>query len=93
MYPYSDGSPAYEFGVAVLLLWALGAVGLILSARLGVAVRRLAERLRRIGLFSETISLKAEVYRLDMLRIVIGTMTVWHYRPEFVGALALHNRT
>jgi hypothetical protein len=61
MYPYSDGSPVYEFGVAILITTAFGAVALTPARQMfGVPARQLGNGLRRTGLFSETISLSAK---------------------------------
>ncbi len=91
-YPYSDGSPFYEFGVAILLLAIFGTVALTPARRgLDFAMQWLASSLRRLGLFSTTISLSAEMHRLDLLRIVIGALASWHYGKEFFAALAIHD--
>jgi predicted DCC family thiol-disulfide oxidoreductase YuxK len=93
MYPYSDGSPVYEFGVASLLLVMFGAIGLTPAHRqIDGLIGWIAAGLRRTGLFSSTITLSAEAHRLDLLRIVIGVMSTWHYEPEFAAAIAVHDQ-
>jgi hypothetical protein len=72
MYPYSDSSPFYELGVALTLLMGFSFIALS-PVRRGCdsIARQLANRLRRSGLFSSTITLSAEIRRLDLLRVII----------------------
>ncbi|TCR64693.1 DCC1-like thiol-disulfide oxidoreductase family protein [Bosea sp. BK604] len=89
VYPYSDGSPLHEIA-AVLVLLAIAA----LLSRFGLggylekAAGGLARGLRRSGLFSDQTGLSAEVHRLDLLRVVIGCLALWHYGSEFSAAMA-----
>jgi predicted DCC family thiol-disulfide oxidoreductase YuxK len=92
MYPYSDGSPFYELGVAVTLLMGFGFIALTpVGHSCDSIARQLASSLRRSGLFSSTITLAAEIRRLDLLRVIIGVMATWHYAPEVADALTVGN--
>lgn len=90
MHAYSDGSAVYEFFIAVVLLtMSFRVCQSTWRALIDARIRRLADALRSTGLFSSTISLSGEAYRLDFLRIVIGTMTFWHYLPEFISSISI----
>jgi predicted DCC family thiol-disulfide oxidoreductase YuxK len=90
-FPYSDGSPIYEVGVAVALIAGFVGIERVAGVRngIGAVAERIASGLRRTGIFSSDISLSAEVHRLDLLRIVVGAMATWHYVPELRAAVAL----
>ena len=88
MYAFSDGSPFYELMVAVFVFVVCVAITRILPVArwLDCRLTGLVTFFRRRGLFTGDDPV-LEQRRIDLLRIVAGTLAAWSAGQELVAAL------